>query len=98
MRPLPNCVEKRASHGSVLLEGSVPLPTITEPSAETPLALVSLPAVMLTPEALKKPLIEIRPGNEALHQFPHRIARRIITAAAFSHTQGRSGSRLALLV
>ena len=31
----------------------------------------------------------IRPCNEALHQFPHRITRRILAALAFSHTQGQ---------
>src|SRR5215471_16338470 len=48
--------------------------------------------------ALVNPVIEafrqqrrlrpIRPCNEALHQFPRRIIRRILAAPAFSHTQG----------
>src|SRR5262245_22527842 len=49
--------------------------------------------------ALVNPVIEafrqqrrlrpIRPCNEALHQFPRRIIRRILAAPAFSHTQGQ---------
>ena len=31
----------------------------------------------------------IRPCNEALHQFPRRITRRILAAPAFPHTQGQ---------
>jgi hypothetical protein len=46
---------------SVLLEGSVPKPTITEPSAETPVAELRLQPVMLTPEAASKLLIDCTP-------------------------------------
>src|SRR5262249_6982756 len=53
--------------------------------------------------ALVNPVIEafrqqrrlrpIRPCNEALHQFPRRIIRRILAAPAFSHSQGQSLTR-----
>src|SRR5262249_15826789 len=42
----------------------------------------------------KRRLRPIRPCNEALHQFPRRIIRRILAAPAFSHSQGQGLSSL----
>ena len=38
-------------------------------------------------------LLALGPFNEPLHRLPPQIARRIISATAFSRTQGQNGSR-----